>query len=761
VSLSVGDERRKRLWEHVRRLAPVVMPLCYVAFTLIVYWRMWTPIDGARGFFRFDPRFEYWGDLVFQTDSLHHGVLALWNPHDRGGFPLFGDPQPGMFYPGNWLFWVYGLLTGGVGYMAVGVKILAHWAFGAIGMHLFLRRLGAREPACYVGGLLFGWTCPKIRYAGSALNWSIAWIPWLLLAIQWFAEKPSYRRGILLGSCAAMVLLAGAPAVLIYAAVIALPFAIYALWGRLSASLKHLAVAAGVALLWVLPLVASNMAQVPESVRESRTLDFITDSAFSPADFVGFLAPRLSGENVYYGIFAILCAGLLVASAGRVRALLFLAIAATGTALALGNQAGVLSAAASVFPPFGFFRRAHRYLFITSIAAAVLAGLGFAHALSLEAEERKRVLARHVTWVGGLITFGLGMAYLVSVTVHDKLQSPKNVGLGLGFLSAAAGTWLLRAILVNSGTRQRIYAWFAVVVVALDIWTANAKVIDVGWTPPPKPLHDGAVAELADVKTEWRVYDRGYLDFRPGTRLGIRDFGGYEDDPLGLSRYRELLRAAQHNLSLLGHANVRYYLDGGRQPRLEPRPTDAMKRLEKGIYELTRVAPAVMYVPAPRRVADTGEGVRALTQIRPGEGAVYEGETMPEGPVDAAATSGRITLLEPNHVVAEIDVPGPGMIVVAEAYFPAWAATVNGREVAIQPANVMFRGVPVTEAGHTIVEMRLRPLRFWGLLPTYLAALGLLGWALIGRSSGRRRGRRSPESSKPPTSDPPTAGESA
>ena len=55
--------------------------------------------------------------------------------------------------------------------------------------------MGAGEPACYMGGVLFSWTAPKIRYGGSALNWSMAWIPWVLLALHWFAEKPDWRRG--------------------------------------------------------------------------------------------------------------------------------------------------------------------------------------------------------------------------------------------------------------------------------------------------------------------------------------------------------------------------------------------------------------------------------------------------------------------------------------------------------------------------------------------------------------------------------------
>ncbi len=744
----------------LRRMAPAIMPLAYLGFTLLVYWRMWTPIDSARGFFRYDPRFEYWGDLLYQWDTLGDGVLALWNPHDRGGFPIYGDPQPGMLYPGNWPFLLIGALADGVSYFLIGLKVVAHWAFGAIGMHLFLRRLGAREPGCYVGGVLFGWTCPRLRYGGSALNWSMAWIPWILLAVDWFAAKPSLRRAVVLGTVAAMPLLTGAPAVVLYAAIIAVPYLVYLMWGRLASSWRALLAAAAVALLWVLPLIASNLQQVPESVREQRSLGFITDTVFSSAHFVSFLVPRLGGENIYYGLFPLLCVGLLVASAGRTRSLLFLAIAAVGVGLALGNNAGLLPAAASVLPPFGFFRRAHRYLYITSIAVAVLAGLGLARALTLELERRQQ-LARAISWVGGAVTFAIGIAYLISVIFSDKLQTPKNVSFGLAFMSAAAGTWVLRAILINQGRRQLTYAWIAVVIVAVDVWTANAKIIDVGWTPPPAPKHDALVAELADTSREWRVYDRGYLDFRPGTRLGIRDFGGYEDDPLGLSRYKLLLDAGKKSLPLLGHANVRYYLAGNRRPAIKLRPGDKLTTIKPNVYELPAVAPAVMYVANPTVVADAKAGLRALRSITPGRGAVVEGKAPPRGAATAEIAAGHITTLEPNRLVAEIDAPGPGLIVIAEAYFPAWEATVNGEPVTIQPANVMFRGVPVDAAGHYRIEMRLRPLRFWGLLPAYFAAFALFIWAAIVRPWRRRRRPSYPRSSRPPKSDPPTATESA
>ena len=82
------------------------MPLSYAGITMLVFWQLWTPIEGARGSWRYDARFEYWGDLIFQYQSLADGGIALWNPHDRGGFPLHGDPQPGLLYPFNWLIWI-------------------------------------------------------------------------------------------------------------------------------------------------------------------------------------------------------------------------------------------------------------------------------------------------------------------------------------------------------------------------------------------------------------------------------------------------------------------------------------------------------------------------------------------------------------------------------------------------------------------------------------------------------------------------------
>jgi hypothetical protein len=703
------------------------MPAVYILLTMTVFWRLWTPIHDAERSWKYDPPNEYWGDLIFQQDTLAEGQLAAWNPHDRGGFPVYGDPQPGLLYPANWPLLIWGSFGEALDFGIASFKIVAHWIFGAIGMHLLIRRFGAREPACYTAGILFAFTSPKLRYMGSALNWSVAWIPWVLLAVKWFAEKPDPKRAVVMGSSLAMVLLSGAPAVVLYTLILALPFGLYLMRGRLLENWKPIAISAGVTLLWILPLMASNLEQLPESVRQVRTYSFITDSVFSPGHLLSYIVPRLGqGENPYIGALAILGIGLAIASKKhRALAWLFLGVAAFSIAIALGGHAGFLPALASAFSPFSMFRRAHRYLYITSVALAIIAGLGFAHLISLEVEERKAQLAKYLTWVGGALTFALGVAYLVAVVMEEKINAPKPVGFGLAFLSAAVFTVLLRQILRSGPKARTLLIWSIPALVFFDVWTANFQVSDIGMEGLPLTPKDDKLALLEGVERDWRIYDNDFFKYRPGTRMGIRDFSGYEDDPLGLSRYTSLLTASKRNISLMGHANVRYFLAGS--GRLKIRAKDG-KQIHPGIWELNDSAPAVYYVPAPITAQDPAESLQALRGFKPGTAAVVEGSVSP-GAAELPITSGRITLLEPNHMKAEIDTPGPGLIIIAEAYYPKWTATLDGKSTEVLPANLMFRGIPVSSAGHHKIEMQLRPGRFFYLLPAYLLALLLLLWA--------------------------------
>ena len=209
--------------------------------------------------------------------------------------------------------------------------------------------------------------------------------------------------------------------------------------------------------------------------------------------------------------------------------------------------------------------------------------------------------------------------------------------------------------------------------------------------------------------------------------MQIRDFSGYEDDPLGLSRYTRLLNAAKRDYKLFGHANVRYLLT--RNGKLKPKAVHGTQQ-SPGIWELKQTAPAVYFVPSPISVASPDDALKKLRTFAPGTSAVVEGDVA-QGDTALPVTEGRITVLEPNRVVAKITTPGPGLVVIAEAYYPQWQATVDGTKSRILPANVMFRGIAVSSAGEHTIEMTLSPRRFWWCLPFFLLAFGLLLWAIL------------------------------
>ncbi|HEY8142804.1 MAG TPA: hypothetical protein VIG06_09035, partial [Kofleriaceae bacterium] len=214
-----------------RRLASsyAVAALVFLLLLMALFWRLWTPIDGARRTFGWDAQWEYWGDLQFQLDAYADGDLPLWNPYDRAGYPFHADPQAGILYPGTWLLLGGAALSGGADYWWIAVKVVLHFWLACFGTWVYLRRRGVHPAACYVGGFVFILSYPYLHNVFSALNWSMAWTPWVLAAIDHFAARPTRARGALLALAGAMCTLAGAPASFWYSLLVIAPYGVWAM----------------------------------------------------------------------------------------------------------------------------------------------------------------------------------------------------------------------------------------------------------------------------------------------------------------------------------------------------------------------------------------------------------------------------------------------------------------------------------------------------------------------------------------------------
>jgi uncharacterized membrane protein YfhO len=78
----------------------------------------------------------------------------------------------------------------------------------------------------------------------------------------------------------------------------------------------------------------------------------------------------------------------------------------------------------------------------------------------------------------------------------------------------------------------------------------------------------------------------------------------------------------------------------------------------------------------------------------------------------------------PTRISVSVRAGAPAFLLLTDAYYPGWTATVNGEPVDVRRADVMFRAVPVP-AGESIVIFEYRPA--W--LPAVLIAGGMI-WLL-------------------------------
>ena len=64
----------------------------------------------------------------------------------------------------------------------------------------------------------------------------------------------------------------------------------------------------------------------------------------------------------------------------------------------------------------------------------------------------------------------------------------------------------------------------------------------------------------------------------------------------------------------------------------------------------------------------------------------------------------------------------PGIVIAHDIYYPGWVAEIDGKPARILRANVLFRGVEVSEGRHVVV-FRFEP---FSLANLRAAALGLV-----------------------------------
>lgn len=225
--------------------------------------------------------------------------------------------------------------------------------------------------------------------------------------------------------------------------------------------------------------------------------------------------------------------------------------------------------------------------------------------------------------------------------------------------------------------------------------------------------------------------------------------GGY--DSIRLASYQAYIQLFQpgpslnaviltrYDSALLDLVNVKYILTD--QEIQFPKFELVFNRGTK-IYRNRAVLPRAFIVPQAEVLARE-ELVKARLQspaFDPRKTVLLQEE--PAGaPAGGGQGAASVVSYQAEEVVIQASVSsGGGWLVLSDAFYPGWEATVDGKSAKIYRADYAFRAVPLPEGTH-LVRFAYHPLSYRLGRSISLATLLLIG-VLIGRSAWTRRPRR-------------------
>lgn len=89
----------------------------------------------------------------------------------------------------------------------------------------------------------------------------------------------------------------------------------------------------------------------------------------------------------------------------------------------------------------------------------------------------------------------------------------------------------------------------------------------------------------------------------------------------------------------------------------------------------------------------------------------------------------RVTYPDPQKAILEVSLDSPGLVILADAYYPGWELTIDGKAAPIYRVNGAMRGAAVSSGPHRLVYT-YAPLSF--RLGGLVSLFGLAAWVILG-----------------------------
>ncbi|GMU20981.1 MAG: hypothetical protein AMXMBFR13_10770 [Phycisphaerae bacterium] len=225
-------------------------------------------------------------------ERIRAGEWPLWNPLVSMGTSVAADPQAGLWYPPTWLF---GLLPP---LLAYPVTLVLHFTLAGAGMYRFLRSLRHDWRAAFLGAVAFEFCGYLVAHrAHLTIHHAAAWLPWMLLAWQRFADTGRLGFAALGAGALGLQLLVQHAQISIISAAIVTGYAALVLWPqrRTLAWVFPVGMACGalVAGIQILP----TLVHYTHSVRGAPAYYLFIENSWVPSSALMLLFPMLFGTR--------------------------------------------------------------------------------------------------------------------------------------------------------------------------------------------------------------------------------------------------------------------------------------------------------------------------------------------------------------------------------------------------------------------------------------------------------------------------------
>jgi len=702
--------------DRSRRRAEQLAPVLAIVFGAAVL--RFAPFLTGGTLYRRDAGFFFVPWRLVLARFVRSGEAPLWNEWMSAGRAFAADPNAAVFWPLSPLLAVFSPTA----------LVLTNVFLALLVFFYALRRLGLSTVASGAGTLvlLFSGVFQSLpMYAttcAAALPLSLAVVEAPRLAADDAAMR---RRACALAALAfGLSALGGEPAVTLMGAAAFAAVAIRA--GKRSrprasaAALSALVLGVGLAAIQILPAAlevarsARGAGMRPEhgalfwSVRPARVLTLVEprltgDPAGDATSFWG--SATFDAGSPYFGDLALGLVPLVLAAAAwldrRGRAALLLAFAAAG--LSFGRFLPGYSSLAAAVP---VIRYPEKWWLLVTFALAAAAAVGVEAVFFGDADKRARAM-KTLLRTSGALALACGALLALAVGAEDFLgKGLWAVGLGAGEASGASVASALRPFLLLGTLSLALVAvlswlvargrlpssFFAAALFVLFLFDAARRVAGTCPAGPPD-LYRRETPAVALVKKEigyGRFYDDGAND-APTVARRTREAGGLD-----------LLRPAT------GVAFGIRYAGENDVDRMTAAASVGLAREiaslswgEEKVERLRRLGVAAVRTPAappdPAGVLEVGRfGEDRILRI---EGACEEFALLPAG-------GGRVTVRQRGANVTRLGVHvalPAAVLSVSRTFDPNWHARLDGKELALSPADGFLTAAEVPKGDHEIV----------------------------------------------------------